>query len=253
MADPVLYERCGRVAIITLNEPKRLNPLSLAVRAGLRHAYDLAERDRDVQVVVLTGAGRAFCAGNDIKLLNLAGGEARADIEDTLDLFHHAEQLEKVVIAAVNGYALGGGFELALGCDLILAAQRAEFGTPEAGIGLSAGFAMLRLPPLIGRHMAMQLLATTDRISAQEAHRLGIVNKVTANDQLLPEALATAERICSQAPLAVRLYKRVVNQSLDTDELNRAVDACELLFATEDQKEGRAAFLEKRRPTFRGR
>ena len=253
MKEPVLYERKGKVALITLNQPDRLNALSLDVRAGLRGAYAEAEADGDVQMIVLTGAGRAFCAGNDIKLLDLAGPAARDDIVDTLNLFHHAERLKKVVIAAVNGFALGGGFEIALGCDLVIAAERAEFGTPEANIGLVAGFAMLRLPPLIGKHAAMALLTTGDRINATEAHRLGFVYKVTPNDKLLEETLAIGAKICSKGPLAVQLYKRVVNQNLHEEELAQAVDACEFLFATDDQKEGRAAFLEKRSPVFHGR
>ena len=253
MNEPVLYERRGKVALITLNQPDRLNALSLEVRAGLRRAYGDAENDPAIEVIVLTGAGRAFCAGNDIKLLNFTGEAARADIADTLDLSHHAERLKKLVIAAANGYALGGGFEIALGCDLIVAAERAEFGTPAVNIGLAAGFAMLRLPPIIGKHAAMALLTTGDRINANEAHRLGFVYKVTANDDLLAKTLLVADKICSKGPLAVQLYKRFVNRNLDDADLARAVDACEFLFATEDQKEGRSAFLEKRLPIFHGR
>ncbi len=251
--DRVLYARNGRAAVATINYPEHLNALSYEVRGGLRAAYSAADEDPAVRVLIITGVGRAFCAGNDISLLNFDITQARADIEDTVGLFHVPELTHKPAIAAVNGYALGGGFELALGCDLIVASEEARFGTPEARIGAAAGFAMMRLPQLVGKQRAMELLMTTDYISAHQAYEWGIVNRVVPKDQLLSTALELAERIAAQAPAAMQLYKRTVNRHCGGEDLIFAVEACDYLFATEDQKEGRNAFLEKRRAVFKGR
>lgn len=252
MEGTVAYEVRGSVAIATIDFPERLNVLSHGVRSGLRAAFRAAERNSGVRALVLTGNGRAFCAGNDIRLLDVDFGEARADIADTLALYCEPEQMRLPVIAAVNGFALGGGFELALGCDLIVAARSAMFGTPEVRIGAAAGFAMMRLPALIGKHRAMQLFMVGDRIDAETALHWGIANKVVGDDVLMQESIDLAEAIAGGAPLATQLYKRVVNRKLGSDEILLAVEANAGLFTTKDQMEGRQAFLEKRAPRFRG-
>ena len=252
MEGSVGYERRGSVGIATIQFPERLNVLSMDVRAGLRSAFDTVAKDPGVRALVLTGSGRAFCAGNDVRLLDVEFAEARQDIADTLALFCEPENLAVPVIAAVNGFALGGGFELALGCDLIIAARSATFGTPEIKIGAAAGFAMMRLPELLGKHRAMQLFMLGDRIDAETALDWGIANKVVDDDKLMDEAIALAEVIAEGAPLSAQLYKRVVNRAVGSEEILLAVEANAGLFTTKDQAEGRQAFLEKRSPRFRG-
>ena len=163
--------------------------------------------------------------------------------------------LKKVaaVIAAVNGLALGGGLELAISCDIIIASDKAQFGVPEARLGLVPGFAIVRLHQIIGRHKAKEMTMTTDQISAEEALRINLVNKVVPHDRLMDEAITMAKRIISQGPLAVQFAKSAYNRHLWGEDLAYATDAMAMLFGTEDAKEGTTAFLEKRKPVFKGK
>lgn len=254
----LLYERAGSVGIIKINNPKSLNALNERVLLDLKAAFEQVDKDEAVDVVVLTGEGKAFVAGADISAMStMDAGQARVFAKLGLEVLRSIELLEKPVIAAVNGFALGGGCELAMACDIRLASEKAKFGQPEVGLGITPGFAgTQRLARLVGSGVAKELIFTADIIDAQEAYRIGLVNKVYAAESLMEEALKLAEKISSKGKLAIRYAKMAINRGIETDvdtgmEIERNLFA--LCFATEDQKEGMKAFLEKRPAEFKGR
>jgi enoyl-CoA hydratase len=252
-------ERDGPVAIITINRPKVLNALNGQVLADLSNALDELEADHSVRAIVITGAGdRAFIAGADIgelaALANANAGEekARAGHEVT----HKMEHSRLPVIMAINGYALGGGLELAMAGDIRLASANAKLGQPEVNLGIVAGFGgSQRLPRLVGQGMASYLLLTGEQIGADEAKQANLVERVLPPDQLLPEAKRIAAVIASKGPLAIAATKRLIHKGLQTD-LHSALELEAVEFgkisATNDAKEGTKAFLEKRAPDFKG-
>lgn len=254
----VLVERDEAVAIVTLNRPAKLNALNLPLIAELDRTFAELAADPQLRAAVLTGAGKAFVAGADIAAMaQLSPQEAKAFAERGQQLGSTLERLRLPVIAAVNGFALGGGAELALCCDFIYAADTARFGQPEVKLGLIPGFGgTQRLSRRIGLAAARELIFTGAVIDAARAQELGLVNEVTTPGDLMPRALATARAIAKNSPLAVAAAKRVTNAAADADlEL-----ACELeaaafagLFGSADQREGTAAFLTKREPKFEGR
>ena len=248
----VLYEKKDGVAIITMNYPDRLNALSDQLRADLRTAYDEALNDREIGALILTGTGRGFCAGADISSFQFDMPSIRKFIRDVINFLSLLEKYPKPVIAAVNGLALGGGLEIAISCDLIIASEKARFGVPEAAIGLVPGFAILRLHQLIGRAKSKELAMTCDQISAEEALRLGLINKVVPHENLMDASMEMAKKILPKAPLAIELIKTSINRDLHGEELTYAQDALSMLFKTEDAKEGMDAFLNKRKPVFKG-
>jgi enoyl-CoA hydratase len=247
------------VATLTIHRPGALNALDPETLTELDAAVAVLAADPEVRAVVLTGAGeKAFVAGADIAVMQ---GMDPAGARELARLGHRLcrriERAPKVFIAAVNGYALGGGCELALACDLRFAAESARFGQPEINLGIIPGFGgTQRLPRLVGRGRALELLLTGEMIDAREAHRLGLVNRVLPPGELLGAARATARQIAAKGMAAVRLCKEAVDNGLEMD-LSRAADyeaeLFALCFATADQKEGMRAFLEKRRPVFRDR
>jgi enoyl-CoA hydratase/carnithine racemase len=255
----ILFEKKDSIAYVTVNRPKVLNALNMATMEELRAAFHEIKNDRDVRVVILTGAGeKAFIAGADIA--ELAGHDALSGKEYThrgQSVLNLIENLGKPVIACINGFALGGGCEIAMACTLRLASETARLGQPEVKLGIIPGYGgTQRLPRLVGKGVAMQLVVTGDMITAGEAHRIGLVNEVTAPAELIPRAEAIARKIIANAPLAVQYAIEAVNKGMETT-LAEGLYLEAVLFgvacSSEDKKEGTTAFLEKRSPQFKGR
>ncbi|RNB89505.1 enoyl-CoA hydratase [Brevibacillus fluminis] len=255
----VLYTEENGIAKITLNRPEALNALNRDVLEQLSSILDRIKTDPSVKAVILTGAGeKAFSAGADIQFLNKATPlEVREFAQLAVTVTNQIETLGKVVVAAINGFALGGGLELAESCALRISATHARLGHPEVRIGAVAGFGgTTRLPRLIGKGRATELLLTGNAISAEEAHRIGLVNRVVEHDQVLAEAERLIQEILSQSPIAVKLtweaIHRGCNLTLEESALLGA-DYFGLVASTEDFREGTASFLEKTQPSFKGR
>lgn len=251
----ILLEKENNIAILTINRPKAMNSLNSDTISEIIEAVTDVIADAAVDVMIVTGADKAFVAGADIAFMqNLTAMEARAFGALGQKAFRMIEAMEKPVIAAVNGFALGGGCELAMCCDFRIASTKAKFGQPEVGLGITPGFGgTQRLPRLVGAGMAKQLLYTADIIDATEALRVGLVNQVVEPEALMDEVRAIAKRIANKGQLAVRLTKAAANEGTQVD-IDRAMsieaDAFGLCFATKDQKEGMTAFLEKRKANF---
>lgn len=247
-----------RIATITVNRPDKLNALADLVITELGEAIDALRAREDVGGIILTGAGRAFIAGADISEVGGSSPvQAKALARKGQEVFGKFESSPKPTIAAVNGFALGGGCELAMACHLRIASEHAKFGQPEVKLGLLPGYGgTQRLPRLVGRGRALQLLLTGEMIDAAEAHRIGLVNAVVPAAELLERARATLRTMLANAPLALALTIEAVNTGYDLplDEAMRMeATAFGLAAATEDMREGTRAFLEKRAPTFGGR
>lgn len=255
----LLIDRDGPVAVVTVNRPKVLNALNTQTLDELRRAILALKHDDSVRAVVLTGAGeKSFIAGADINELAVqtptTGREHAMAGQHVLDLIEH---MGKPVIAAINGYALGGGCELAMACTLRIAADTARLGQPEITLGIIPGYAgTQRLARIIGRGRALELLLTGDQISAQEAHRLGLVNRVVPAADLMRDARALAATLAAKAPVAVRYILEAVHKGLEMPFPQAQVFEATLfglVASTEDMREGTKAFLEKRKPEFKGR
>ncbi len=254
----VRLERRGPVALLTLNRPDALNALDTALLLALEARLLEVEADAGVRAVVVTGEGRAFAAGADIAAmrdLDPTGAEAFSALGHRV--FARLEALPAPTLAAVNGFALGGGCELALACDFIYASERARFGQPEVGLGLIPGFGgTSRLVRRVGLGWAKEMILVGEPVDAATAERIGLVNRVLAPDELLPAALRTAEVAARRGPLAVAAAKRVLQEGQDADV--RVAHRLEqvafgVIFATDDRREGIEAFLARRPPEFQGR
>jgi enoyl-CoA hydratase len=253
-----LYEKKGPIAYVTINRPKVLNALNKATIEELNEAFHDARDDATVRGVILTGAGdKAFAAGADIgEMANDTPADAEDKTRHGQRLTRIIENLGKPVIAAVNGFALGGGCELSMACTIRLAVETARFGQPEVKVGIIPGYGgTQRLARLVGKGRALQLILTADMIDAREAYRIGLVNEIVARDNLVPRAEAILTRINANAPIAIKLAIEAVNSGLDVslgEGLNIEASRFTQCFATEDRKEGVAAFREKRNPSFKG-
>ena len=245
------------VTLIRLNRPEALNALNSQLLGELSAALDVAEADEDVRCLVLTGSDRAFAAGADIKEMSDKSYAQMFASNFFGAAGQRMERFRKPIIAAVAGYALGGGCELAMLCDFIIAAETAKFGQPEINLGVMPGIGgTQRLPRAVGKAKAMDMMLTARMMDAVEAERAGLVSRVVPADKLLDEALAAAAKIAGQSPLAVMMNKELVNAAFETTLATGVSIERRLfhsLFAFEDQKEGMAAFIDKRKPQFKGR
>jgi enoyl-CoA hydratase/carnithine racemase len=257
--ETILYSKKDHLACITLNRPKVLNALNRTALDELKTAFEDASLDHDVRGVILTGAGeRAFIAGADITELSRIGAvEAEEFTRAGQAVLNVIENLGKPVIAAVNGYALGGGCETAMACTIRLATEEAMFGQPEVKLGVIPGYGgTQRLPRLVGRGRALQLILSGAMISAQEAYRIGLVNEIVPRSQLIARAEAILAQIAANAPLAIKFSLEAVNKGLEISQAEGLLIESSLFAicaASEDKKEGTAAFVERRAPQFKGR
>ena len=255
----ILYEKKGAIAYVTVNRPKVLNALNTPTLKDLLTALEDARDDTAVRGVILTGAGnKAFIAGADIsELARVTAFEAEQSSRFGQDVLDLIENLGKPVIAAVNGFALGGGCEAAMACAIRIAVESARFGQPEVTLGLvPGGGGTQRLPRLVGKGRALQLILSGEMISAQEAYRIGLVNEIVPRSDLIARAEAILNKIASNAPIAVKLALEAANKGMETSQSEGLLLEAAyfgLCAATEDKKEGTSAFLEKRAPQFRGR
>lgn len=253
------FEKKEQIAYVTINRPDKLNALNQAVMGELRDVFTQVKDDPEVRVAILTGAGeKAFVAGADIGELNKNNPvEAKAYTHKGQAVLDLIENLGKPVIACLNGYALGGGCELAMACSFRLASDNAKVGQPEVKLGIIAGYGgSQRLPRLVGKGLALQILLTGEQISAQEAHRIGLVNEVVPLGELIPRAEAIAKKIIANAPLAIQYTLEAVNKGMEmplAEGLFLEATLFSVACATEDKKEGTSAFLEKRAAQFKGR
>jgi enoyl-CoA hydratase len=252
----ILTEIHDRVGLVRLNRPKALNALNSTMLTELMDVLDKFDADEDIGAVVITGNKRAFAAGADIKeMMDVSAVEMF--LSDSISQFDRIRGVTKPVIAAVSGYCLGGGNELAMSCDMILASETARFGQPEINIGVIPGAGgTQRLARTVGKAITMEMVLNNRTLSAEEALRFGLVNEVFPVERYLEEALNLASEIASRAPLAVRLGKEAVNKAFDTFLREGLADerrAFYFLFSTADQKEGMAAFIEKRKPEWMGK
>lgn len=259
MFELLIYEKEAPLAIITINRPKVMNALSNALVEEFDKAFDMIENDSEIRALIITGAGdKAFMAGADIKELEqrdfILG---REQTRRRQQVFNRLMEMNIPSIAAVNGFALGGGLELAIACTLRVAAEGARFGSPEVNLGIIPGDgATQRLPRMIGFGRAMEMILTGSMIDAQEAYRIGLVNKVVPAEELMDAAKKLAGKFVQKSPLAIQYAKEAVNRSLEVglyEGLAHESYLHALACATEDKKEGVAAFLEKRKPNFQGK
>ena len=246
----IKLEQQGNVGIMTINRPEALNALNMEVLSDIKKALDEIEANDDIYVVVLTGEGRSFVAGADIAQMRDFGAvDAKAFGDAGNSVFLRLENFTKPVIAAVNGFALGGGCELSMACDIRIASEKAKFGQPEVGLGITPGFGgTQRLPRIVGIGKAMELILSAKVISAAEAKEIGLVNQVVTPEELMPTALALATAIASQAQIAVRASKQCIRRGMQTD-ISTAVTYEALAFGiccdTEDQYDAMDAFVKK--------
>jgi enoyl-CoA hydratase len=251
----ILTETRGRVGLITLNRPQALNALTNQLLREVMDALDAFDKDKNIGAMVITGNEKAFAAGADIKEMAEKSAQEIKDA-DHVAVFGRIGLVEKPVIAAVSGWALGGGCEVALSCDMIVASESAKFGQPEITIGVIPGAGgTQRLTRTVGKALAIEMILNNRTLSAQEAYQFGLVNRVVPVSDYLNEALKLADEIASRAPIAVRAAKKLINASYDvslTNGLAEEKQAFYNLFNTEDQKEGMQAFVEKRKPEWKG-
>ncbi len=248
----VEYTVEGHIGRLTLNRPEKLNAMTDAMYASIGEAVREAERDREVRAVIVTGLGRAFTSGHDLNEL-AEGGRGRGWQPYRPQRFDNGLQCSKPLIAAVNGYCLAGGMELALFCDIRIASTEAQFGAPEVKWGILHGYGALRLPDIVGMSNAMQLLLTGEFIDAETALRTGLVSELVEPDELLPRAEAIAEQIASNGPIAVRLIKELAYRGRElplAGGLRLYQEYSRVANASSDSREGTRAFVEKREPEF---
>jgi enoyl-CoA hydratase len=252
----ILVTKEDNIAILQLNRPKVLNALNFALLFELVNGLEELDNDDAVKVIILTGSGRAFAAGADLAEMSQAT-PVDLILGRRFELWDRIRKISKPIVAAVEGYCLGGGNELAMNCDIIIASETATFGQPEVNVGVIPGAGgTQRLTRVVGKYEAMEMILTGKSISAEEAHRIGLVNRVVPPESLMGEAKRVATEIASKPPISIRAAKEAILRAQDTTlevglELERKLFY--MLFATEDGKEGMKAFLEKRKPNFKGK
>jgi len=257
--EDITVEREGRLLLVTINRPDVLNALRLKTFQEIGEAVTRFKEDAEAGAMIITGAGdRAFCAGGDVKgLIDMSSTDALKFAKMAHGILDAMESTPKPIIAAVNGMALGAGCDLAATCDLVVASERASFGEPPTGLGITTPFGgTQRLPRLVGSRRAKQLFLTGESVDADTALRWGLANRVVKPEELLPEAKRLAERILSRAPIAIGYCKRLVNEAARAGLMEGDALEAELYakcFDTEDKAEGMRAFLEKRKAVFRGK
>lgn len=253
----ILLEKKGGIATITINRPDKLNALNADVLKELRDALKSIREDAEARVVIITGAGeKAFIAGADVSLMSKASASEAIEFSAAgQDIFSEIENFPLPVIASINGFALGGGCELAMACDIRIASSRARFAQPEINLGIIPGWGgTQRLPRLVGMGMAKELIFTGDMIDAATAEKIGLVNKVVEHEKLLSATMEIANKIVSKSAVALKFAKAAVNAGSDLNAgLRSEANLFGVLFTTEDAKEGLTAFLEKRKPQFKGK
>lgn len=254
-----LYEKSEGIATVTINRPKALNALNKETLDEISLRIKDANNDENIKVIVITGAGdKAFCAGADLNVMKSAGAYTGMHLsQQGQKLTTEIEELEKPVVAAINGYTLGGGLELAMACDLRVASENAQLGQPEVNVGLIPGWGgTQRLPRLVGAGKAKEMIFTGKRIDAKTAEQLGLINMVVPVDQLKSTVKELASQLMNKPPIAIELAKQLINNSTEVDlriGLTNEAEAFGVLAATEDFREGVNAFLEKRKPQYKGR
>ena len=262
--ETVMYEKKDKVTIITLNRPEKLNALNSQMNKDLKYAFKEAKEDNDIKAIVLTGAGRGFCAGADIS--DFAGGVTLKDFKkmteegmtpETIITPYDLMDVPKPIIAAVNGVAVGFGMNVLINCDIIYASEEASFGEFFIRMALLPDMnGCLLLPMLLGIHKAKELIFTGDRIDAQEAFRIGLVNKVLPADELMPEVMKLANKLADGPPLALSMSKKLIHEGFKKtfdQMLMKELQYQTKLYATRDHREAAMAFLEKRKPKFKGK
>lgn len=258
MYENIKLEKNEGLATVTINRPKAMNALNEDVLNELYDAFTAIELDEEVKAVLVTGEGKAFVAGADIAQMHkLTPLEGRKMMTTGHKVMNFIENIEKPVIAAVNGFALGGGCELAMACDIRIASTKAKFGQPEVGLGIIPGFGgTQRLARLVGKGMAKYLVMTAEIIDASEAYRIGLVERLAEPEELIEVAEKTARTIMSKAPIAVGTGKTAINKGFDLGMAEASaleVETFTAAFSSDDKKEGMGAFLEKRKPEFKNR
>lgn len=258
MYKTITYEVKENIAYVCVNRPEAMNALNSTVLSELYDVFNVIADNDEAKAVILTGEGKAFVAGADIvEMSKLNAVEARKFAQKGHDVMNLIENMEKPVIAAVNGFALGGGCELSMACDFRIASEKAKFGQPEVGLGLIPGFGgTKRLSSLVGKGMAKYMIMTAEMIDASEAHRIGLVEKVVVPEALMATCKKIAQTIMSKAPIAVAVAKNVCNNNYDLDPKNASqmeINAFGISFDSEDFKEGTTAFIEKRKAEFKNR
>jgi len=254
----IKLEKQENIAILRIDRPEAMNSLNAQVLSELADGLDEIENDCGIKAVIITGEGKAFVAGADIAFMHGLDEQSGYDFGRLgQQVFRRIETMEKPVIAAVNGFALGGGCELAMACDIRIASERAKFGQPEVGLGIIPGYSgTQRLPRLVRKGKAMELILTGNIITAETAGSIGLADQVVPQESLMDEALAMARKIAGNGPVAIAYAKKAIQQGTELSDMDAAIlleaDYFGKCFSTSDQKEGMAAFLEKRKPQFTG-
>jgi enoyl-CoA hydratase len=257
MYQTLRFEKRKRIGFVTVNRPEAMNALNPQVLEELHSLFQEIEKDSEVGVVILTGEGKAFVAGADISAMHqMSPKEGREMMKLGHRLMNYMEEMEKPIVAAVNGFALGGGCELALACDFRIASEKAKFGQPEVNLGIIPGFGgTQRLPRLVGKAMGKRMIMTGETLNAERALAVGLCEEVVPHEELLKKAEELAETILGKAPLAIKAAKTAVNRGFDLDMISASALEIEMFtgpFASKDKQEGMGAFLEKRKAEFTG-